>query len=97
MDKPSYVYILASSPYGTLYIGVTSDLIKRVWQHREASSASFTRQYDVKRLVRYETHTDIRAAITREKQLKKWHRDWKISLVQSRNPDWHDLFATICS
>ena len=95
MDKPSYVYILASRPYGTLYIGVTSDLIKRIWQHREAPVASFTKTYNVKRLVWYETHTDIHAAITREKQLKTWNRHWKINLIQSINPPWRDLYHEI--
>lgn len=97
MDKPSYVYMLASRPYGTLYIGVTADLIKRVWQHREAAVAGFTRQYDVKLLVWYETHTDIVGAITREKQLKRWNRDWKIALIQSTNPGWRDLYDTVCA
>jgi len=96
MDKPSYVYMLASRPYGTLYIGVTSDLIKRIWQHKEASIASFTKTHDVKHLVWYEIHTEIRAAITREKQLKRWNRDWKINLIQTNNPEWLDLFADIC-
>lgn len=96
MDKPSYVYMLASRPYGTLYIGVTSDLIKRTWQHREATVAGFTKQYDVKHLVWYEIHTDIIAAITREKQLKRWNRNWKINLIQSVNPSWRDLFHEIC-
>ena len=95
MDKPSYVYILASRPYGTLYIGVTSDLIKRIWQHREAPVASFTKTYHVKRLVWYETHADIRAAITREKQLTTWHRNWKINVIQSVNPVWRDLYQDI--
>ncbi|MEW7850745.1 GIY-YIG nuclease family protein [Massilia aurea] len=97
MDKPSYVYILANRPYGTLYIGVTSDLIKRIWQHREAAVASFTKTYGIKTLVWYEIHTDIRAAITREKQLKTWHRNWKINLIQSANPRWHDLFPALCT
>lgn len=96
MDKPSYVYILASRPYGTLYIGVTSDLIKRVWQHKEAAVQSFTNTYNIKRLVWYETHTDITAAITREKQLKRWSRHWKINLIQSSNTTWRDLYADIC-
>lgn len=97
MDKPSYVYILASRPYGTLYIRVTSDLIKRVWQHREASVAGFTKQHDIKHLVWYEVHTDITQAITREKQLKRWNRDWKINLIQSINPAWKDLYTGICT
>ena len=96
MDKHSYVYILASRPYGTLYTGVTSDLIKRIWQHREATVASFTKRYNIKLLVWYETHTDIRAAITREKQIKTWNRNWKINLIQLANPTWHDLYPQIC-
>ncbi|AWL03895.1 GIY-YIG nuclease family protein [Massilia oculi] len=96
MDKPSCVYILASRPYGTLYIGVTSDLIKRVWQHKEAVVPSFTSKHGVKRLFWYETRTDITHAILREKQLKRWNRDWKINLIQSTNPTWHDLYAAIC-
>ncbi|MDN4038766.1 GIY-YIG nuclease family protein [Massilia sp. YIM B02443] len=96
MDKPSYVYILASGPYGTLYIGVTSDLIKRAWQHREGVVAGFTKDHLIKRLVWYEIHTDITQAITREKQLKRWNRDWKINLIQSTNPAWRDLYAGIC-
>ena len=96
MDKLSCIYILASRPYGTLYIGVTSDLIKRVWQHKEAVVPSFTSKHGVKRLFWYETHTDITQAILREKQLKRWNRDWKINLIQSTNPTWHDLYAAIC-
>ena len=95
MDKSSYVYILASRPYGTLYIGVTSDLVKRIWQHRSDLAAGFTKQYSVKLLVWYETHTDIREAIIREKQLKRWNRDWKINLIQSTNPAWRDLYPRI--
>jgi len=96
MDKPSYVYMLASRPYGTLYIGVTSDLIQRLWQHREATVRSFTKQNNIKRLVWFEIHTDILEAITREKQLKRWNRDWKINLIQSTNPAWRDLYPCIC-
>lgn len=95
MDKPSYVYILASRPYGTLYIGITSDLIKRIWQHREAAVVSFTKKHSVNRLVWYEIHTDIREAITREKRLKSWNRDWKVNLIQSANPTWRDLYQDI--
>ena len=96
MGKSSYVYILASRPYGTLYIGVTSDLVLRIWQHRTDVIAGFTKQYNVKQLVWYEPHTDILEAITREKQLKRWNRDWKINLIQSANPAWHDLYPRIC-
>ncbi|WP_373989669.1 GIY-YIG nuclease family protein [Duganella sp. BuS-21] len=97
MEKLSYVYILASEMYGTLYTGVTSDLIKRVWQHREGLVDGFTKQYGVKQLVWFEQHTDIYAAITREKQIKKWRRDWKVELIQKTNPLWRDLFKDICA
>jgi putative endonuclease len=85
------VYILASQPYGTLYIGVTSDLIGRLWQHRNGVVPGFTSRYKVHRLVRYELFGDMEGAILREKQLKRWHRQWKINLIESENPDWHDL------
>ena len=92
MDRASYVYILASECYGTLYVGVTSDLVKRIWQHREGLADGFTKKYKVKRLVWFETHGDIIEAITREKQLKKWARAWKVMLIQEANPDWRDLY-----
>jgi putative endonuclease len=96
MDKHSYVYLLASRPYGTLYIGVTSDLVRRVWEHREGLVAGFTKRYGVKELVWYEVHGDIMEAIKREKQLKEWKRGWKIELIQKTNPHWRDLFSDIC-
>jgi putative endonuclease len=92
MDRSSYVYMLASACYGTLYIGVTSNLVKRVWEHREGLADGFTKTHRVKRLVWFETHMEITAAIAREKQLKKWKRAWKIALIQSTNPDWRDLY-----
>ena len=95
MDKAGYVYMLASARYGTLYIGVTSDLVRRVWQHREALVDGFTKAHRVKRLVWFETHDGIVAAITREKQLKQWNRTWKIELIQKSNPLWRDLFDDI--
>jgi putative endonuclease len=95
MEKSSYVYILASQPYGTLYVGVTSNLIKRVFEHRSATVAGFSKEYGVKGLVWYEVHSDVYEAIRREKQIKKWNRDWKINLVQGMNPDWRDLFDDI--
>jgi putative endonuclease len=90
-----FVYLLASDRYGTLYVGVTSDLVKRVWEHKEGVVSGFTRTYNVKRLVWYEVHEDINAAMLREKQIKKWNRRWKIELIQSRNPLWEDLYDTI--
>jgi len=95
MDKSSYVYMLASGLNGTLYVGVTSDLIKRVWQHREGLADGFSKQYGVKNLVWYEVHTDITEAIRREKQIKKWDRRWKVELIQKGNPRWRDLYAEI--
>jgi putative endonuclease len=95
MDKASYVYMLASARNGTLYLGVTSDLVKRIWEHREGVFEGFTKKYGIKHLVWFEVHTDVVAAITREKQLKKWHRDWKINMIQQWNPDWRDLYEEI--
>jgi putative endonuclease len=92
MEKTFYVYMLASSRYGTLYIGVTSNLIKRIWEHREGVVEGFTKEHGVKQLVWFETHADAISAITREKQLKKWQREWKIRLIQQDNPYWRDLF-----
>jgi putative endonuclease len=97
MDKSSYVYILASGLNGTLYIGVTSDLVKRVWQHREWLAEGFTKRYGVKMLVWYEVHADIAEAIRREKQIKKWDRSWKVELIQTVSPRWRDLYADIVS
>ena len=87
-----YVYILASNIGGTLYTGMTNDLARRVSQHRDKSVAAFTRRYNVSRLVWFEHHNDVRAAISREKQIKRWKRAWKIRLIEEVNPDWHDLF-----
>ena len=91
MERQPAVYILASQPYGTLYIGVTSDLIARLWQHRSGEVKGFTSRYGVHRLVRFELFGDLEGAISREKQLKRWHRQWKINLIESDNRDWHDL------
>ena len=95
MDKASYVYILASGLNGTLYVGVTSDLVKRVWQHREGLADGFTKRHGVKHLVRYEVHGEILKAIRREKQIKKWERAWKVAMIQKANPRWRDLYAEI--
>jgi putative endonuclease len=95
--KEYYTYILASKKYGTLYIGVTSDLLTRVYQHKEKVARGFTKQYNVYQLVYYEIHEDIYEAITREKQIKKWNRDWKINLIEKHNPQWLDLFFEITS
>src|SRR3989304_3751531 len=92
MSKKQYsVYILASKRNGTLYVGVTSDLAKRVYQHRNDLVGGFTQKYQIHKLVYYETADDVNAAITREKQLKKWERAWKIRLIEERNPGRQDL------
>ena len=90
------VYILASKPKGTLYIGVTSDLIQRVWQHKNDFVEGFTKRYRVHTLVWYEVHGSMESAITREKALKKWRRAWKIELIEEANPVWLDLYDEIC-
>lgn len=86
---------MASGLNGTLYIGVTSNLIKRVWEHREGAVDGFSKQYCVKNLVWYEVHTEMTEAIRREKQIKKWDRRWKVELIQESNPRWRDLYAEI--
>ena len=87
-----FVYLLASGKLGTLYTGVTNDLLRRVAEHREHSVPGFTQKHDVTRLVWFEPHSAIEAAITREKQIKRWRRDWKIALVEAQNPHWENLF-----
>ena len=94
-EKLYYVYILASKHYGTLYTGVSSDLLGRTWQHRNDLVESFTKRYRVHRLVYYEQTESIEAAITREKQIKKWRRRWKLDLIEKMNPDWKDLYEEI--
>jgi len=95
MQKKFTVYILASKRNGTLYIGVTSDLIKRVWEHKNHLVEGFTKKYGVDRLVYHETHETAESAIAREKKMKKWNRDWKIRLIEKDNPDWHDLYEEL--
>jgi putative endonuclease len=92
-----YVYIMASGRNGTLYIGVTSDLIKRVWHHKEHLIKSFTSKYNVTQLVYYEIHGDIMEAIKREKNLKVWKREWKIRIIEESNSEWKDLYEEIMS
>lgn len=94
MKQPA-VYILASQRNGTLYTGVTSDLVGRTWQHREHVVESFTKRYGVTILVWYELHGTMESAILREKRIKKWNRTWKLELIQSTNPRWKDLWPAI--
>lgn len=90
--KQPAVYIMASGERGTLYIGVTGDLKRRVWEHREGVVDGFTKRYGLEQLVWFEQHPDFCAAIAREKQLKKWNRAWKVELIESANPLWRDLW-----
>jgi putative endonuclease len=91
LERGPCVYILASRHYGTLYIGVTSDLLGRMWQHRNGATPGFSSRYKIYRLVHFEMFGDMVSAINREKQLKNWHRPWKISLINEANPHWADL------
>jgi putative endonuclease len=92
---PYFVYVLASRRNGTLYIGVTNDLARRVHEHRIGAVPGFTKKYGVKQLVYFEAHDSIEAAIMREKQMKVWKRKWKLEAIEKLNPDWRDLFETL--
>ena len=94
--KRFYVYILASKKNGFLYIGLTSDLPKRIWEHREDVVDGHTKKYSIKRLVYYEIYDTFEPAEQREKKLKRWRREWKNALIESGNPDWNDLYKEIC-
>jgi len=93
--KQYYLYILASKNNGTLYIGVTNNLVRRVYEHKEGLIEGFTKKYNVKNLVYYKVHNDIYEAIKREKAMKKWLRKWKTELIEKTNPNWKDLYAEI--
>ena len=95
MPSKYYVYILASRRNGTLYIGVTNNLARRIWEHREGLIDGFTREYGVKRPVYFEVFDDVRAAIRRETRLKKWKREWKMNLIQKKNVEWNDLYESL--
>ena len=95
MEKQPAVYILASKRNGSLYIGVTSNLTKRVWEHKNGMVEGFTKRYNVHRLVWYEIHESMESAITREKRIKEWKRAWKLALIEGANPEWEDLYFTI--
>lgn len=94
-SKQPCVYLLASKRNGTLYAGVTSDLVQRIWRHREGIIEGFTGKYRVKILVWYELHNTMESAILREKSIKNWHRHWKLNLIESSNPNWSDLYQEI--
>ncbi len=91
-EKTYFVYIVTNKPHGTLYVGVTSNLLGRTWQHKEKTIEGFTKKYNCSHLVYYEAHENPESAIRREKRLKHWIRRWKIDLIQQMNPDWLDLF-----
>lgn len=94
-ERAPAVYLLCSQRNGTLYLGVTSNLVQRVWQHREGLADGFTSKYGVHRLVWFEQHDEMESAILREKQIKKWNRAWKLDLIEKINPDWRDLWPEI--
>ena len=95
MEKQFYIYILANKQYGALYTGITSDLLKKVYEHKHGMMEGFTKEHGVKKLVYYEVVKDVISAIEREKRMKKWNRQWKIELIQSLNPDWDDLYNAL--
>ena len=95
MQRSYWVYILASKMGGTLYIGVTNDLVRRVYEHRMGLADGFTKKHQIHRLVYFEQHSEVEAAILREKRLKKWNRAWKIALIEKDNPTWKDLYPDI--
>ena len=95
MQKQFFTYILASKRNGTLYVGISSDLVQRIYQHREGLLPGFTRDYGVHRLVYYEVHSTAESATTREKHIKAWKRNWKLELIEGFNPDWDDLYPSI--
>jgi putative endonuclease len=95
VNKQPAVYILASKRNGTLYTGVTSDLVKRIWEHKNNLVDGFTKRYNIHRLIWYELHESMDSAITREKRMKNWKRKWKLELIESSNPNWQDIYHTI--
>jgi len=92
-----FVYILASRKDGAIYIGVTNDIVRRVYDHRTKAVPGFTSKYNITRLVWFEIYDDPISAISREKELKKWRRAWKVQLMEAQNPDWNDLYESICN
>lgn len=95
-EKKFYVYILAKARNSTFYVGMTSDLPRRIWEHKNNVADGFTKKYGIKNLVYYEVFNDAEQAIKREKRLKKWDRAWKMKVIEEQNPDWQDLYENIC-
>jgi len=96
VEKQFYVYILTNKPYGVFYVGVTSSLAKRIYEHKNEFVDSFSKRYNLKMLVYYEVFTNYENAFEREKRLKKWSREWKINVINNFNPEWNDLYEIIC-
>ena len=94
-DKSYYLYIICNKRNGTLYTGITSDLVRRIWQHKNGAIEGFTKRYGLKLLVHFEQYTDVKEAILREKRIKKWNRQWKIHLIEKDNPNWEDLYQKL--
>ena len=94
-DENYYLYIIASKKNGTLYIGVTNDLVKRIYEHKQNAVNGFTKKYNVHTLVYYKVHRDIEETILKEKQMKKWNRKWKVRIIEEKNPEWKDLYDEI--
>jgi len=94
-DENYYLYIIASKKNGTLYIGVTNDLVKRIYEHKQNAVNGFTKKYNVHTLVYYKVHRDIEETIMKEKQMKKWNRKWKVRIIEEKNPEWKDLYDEI--
>ena len=97
MKSGGYVYILTNKPMGTLYIGSTTDLVGRIWQHKNKAIPGFTSKYNIDKLVYYEWHDSLNDMVLRERQLKKWNRNWKYRLIIQKNPDWNDLYNYVLS
>ena len=95
MEREYHVYILTNRPRGTLYVGVTNHLVRRIWEHRQGCVPGFTEKYRLKTLVHFEACGEIMVAIEREKQLKRWRREWKVELIEKHNPEWQDLYPVI--
>ncbi len=95
MEKHFYVYIMTNKKHGTMYIGVTSNIIKRIWEHKNHVVKGFTEKYNLDKLVYYEVHDNAESAIRKEKRLKEWQRLWQVDLVDKFNPEWHDLYDSI--
>lgn len=96
MEKRFYVYIMTNKKNGTLYVGTTRDLIKRIWEHKTEAVEGFTKKYGLKTLVYYETLNDYEEALKREKKIKKWPRQWKLNIINDMNPKWNDLYTAVC-